>query len=313
MRYDPRYLRSGTFTSGRAANPGGKWMINNAGWNSPVDYSESTSKPLIAIIGDSYVEAFAVNSDENFAGVLRNLLRDNYRVYSFGISGAPLSQYLQMSRYVQKHFHPDVLVVCVVHNDFDESLAKFSSAPFFLRITGEPGHFQEVAPQPYSSKPWKRMLKRSAIVRYVYENLSVWKRFPENAERPQLKNYVANIDATSVNQSKAIIEDATYFIVDKIRMENPQIPILFMMDALRQEIYSGANEKSPIQWMNELMKNASAKNNCYFLDLTTSFKEDFRKNHMMFNNNYDWHWNKHGHSVAGKELFEKMKTLGIVH
>jgi hypothetical protein len=313
MRYDTRYLRTGLFTSGRAAHTGGRWTINNAGWNSPIDYSENASTPLIAIIGDSYVEAFSVDSDKNFPSVLRKLIGDHYRVYSFGISGASLAQYLQMSRYVREHFKPKILVFNIIHNDFDESLTQFQSSPYFLRISGQKGNFYEVPPQPYTSHKWKRFFKSSAAARYIYENLSVWKRFSHLDEGPELKSYVANVNATSVNRNKTMIEEATFFLVRKIRTENPGVPIVFMMDALREQIYSGTNQESPLQWMHVLMKNAAETNDCYFFDLTQTFRNHYQKNHQSFNADYDWHWNELGHDLAGKELYQQLKTSEIIH
>jgi hypothetical protein len=105
--YDPddRILRfsmteqlEGVFTRGLLAQQRGKWSINNEGWNSTVDFERSKHKLRIAIIGDSYVEALQVNVEDSITGQLRNLVSPHFDVYGFGISGASLSQYLQMTR-----------------------------------------------------------------------------------------------------------------------------------------------------------------------------------------------------------------------
>ena len=69
---------------------------------------------------------------------LREKLHSQFDVYGFGKSGAPLSQYLQMTRYVIKHFDPEIIVINVIRNDFDESLRRvWPQAPPL--IIGGPG------------------------------------------------------------------------------------------------------------------------------------------------------------------------------
>jgi hypothetical protein len=89
---------------------------------------------LITIIGDSYIEAFKVDVKSSIVSILREKIRDQYGVYGFGKSGAALSQHLQMGRYVSKHFNSDVIVINVVHNDFDESLLSIKNFPYFWEL-----------------------------------------------------------------------------------------------------------------------------------------------------------------------------------
>ncbi len=99
-----RYLRdgdtTGVFTFGRRAQHAAYWHINNEGWNSVVDYhppSERTSR-VVAIVGDSYVEALNVDVNRNLATVLDRMLEDGWDVYSFGLADTPLSQTIQTAR-----------------------------------------------------------------------------------------------------------------------------------------------------------------------------------------------------------------------
>lgn len=56
------------------------------------------------------------------AGRLAKTLAPDIRVYSFGLSGSSLSQYLAYAKYARDAFHPDGLVVVVTDNDYDETL-----------------------------------------------------------------------------------------------------------------------------------------------------------------------------------------------
>lgn len=102
---------------------------NNYGFISNIDYDPESRRPLIAIIGGSYVEAAMVPWNQTGAARLQKRLGSMAHAYTFGASGSALSQYVAYSEYVRKEFAPDVLVIVVVGNDFDESLIKYKSAP----------------------------------------------------------------------------------------------------------------------------------------------------------------------------------------
>ena len=56
---------------------------------------------------------------------------DKYNVYSFGFSGAPLSQYLKWADYSIRVFNSKHLVFNIVARDFDESLLKYKNTKGF--------------------------------------------------------------------------------------------------------------------------------------------------------------------------------------
>ena len=64
---------------------------NNVGYVNDQDYLSTGPRPLIAVIGDLYVEAMMVAHRDTLQGRLEDQLADKARVYSFGASGAPLS------------------------------------------------------------------------------------------------------------------------------------------------------------------------------------------------------------------------------
>jgi len=124
LRYDEKRLTEGVYTIGRYAQQRGKWRVNNYGWISAVDYQrkELRDKPLVAVIGDSYLEAFHVDVDKSVAALLRDSLHGEYDVYQFGISGASLATYLQITRWVDSEFEPDIIVYLVDDDDLEQSM-----------------------------------------------------------------------------------------------------------------------------------------------------------------------------------------------
>jgi hypothetical protein len=168
----------GTYTIGKLANQRGRWRVNNHGWNSSVDYDREKTRKRIAVIGDSYIEAFQVDCDEAYPSLLREEIGDRYDVFSFGMSGSPLSQYLHMSRYACRNFDPDVLIFNVRYNDFLESIFELNrgdTVMMMLSITDN--SIVETTPRPdysFSEFSWKkRLLRKSAVVRYLVFNLKI--------------------------------------------------------------------------------------------------------------------------------------------
>jgi len=57
------------------------------------DYRVDDQRPLMMVIGDSFVEAHHVDTGSTATELLNRKVADAGRVYSMGLSGAPLSQY----------------------------------------------------------------------------------------------------------------------------------------------------------------------------------------------------------------------------
>lgn len=100
---------------------------NAEGWNSTEPHYALARRAgglRVAVIGDSYVHGSFVNVEEGFPEVIeRELTRAGVaaEVLRFGMDGAPLSQYLHVLRREVRAFGPDVVLVQLIHNDFDES------------------------------------------------------------------------------------------------------------------------------------------------------------------------------------------------
>ena len=109
-----------------------KLRVNNDGFISSIDYDPGARGPLVAVIGDSYVEALMVPYQETGQGRLMEALEDQARVYSFAIRGSPLSQYLAFAEYARDKYRPDAMVFVIVGNDFDESLLAYKEEPGYF-------------------------------------------------------------------------------------------------------------------------------------------------------------------------------------
>ena len=98
---------------------------NNYGYINQNNYNANGSSPLMMVIGDSFVEANQVDAGNSAAELLHSRIEPDGRVYSIGLSGAALSQYLAFAEYSKITFHPKSIVFIIIGNDFDESLLKY--------------------------------------------------------------------------------------------------------------------------------------------------------------------------------------------
>ena len=315
IRFDTRTKIKGTFTMGKFAQQQGEWRINNYGWNSDVNYVpyQVRSKPLIAIIGDSYIESFQVDVDKNIAAVLRKLVGEEYEVYSFGTSGAPLSQYLHLSRYVNQYFRPDITVFNMVYNDFGENLREKYNKPHYLQMSKIVGQYVETQINPYKPNRLKQFAKKSALIRYIWLNLRVSTRLTKIKRDIEIKIYNANTDVLKAISNKEEIIDVTSHLVEIIKKENLEKEVFFLMDAPSQDIYHGTIDSSNVKWMNDMLLDACIRNDCHYTDLTMPFLGKYRTDSLRFNSIYDRHWNELGHKTAAITLYNSLVKEGLLY
>jgi hypothetical protein len=309
LRYATTEQREGVVTIGYLAQQRTRWRINKAGWNSDIDFGETKRNLRIAVIGDSYVEALQVNVGDSLAGQLRRMVSPEIEVYDFGISGAPLSQYLQMARYARAHFNPDILVVNVVHNDFDESLCSVKRTAGMLCLEVEGDSVREAPILPYQPNPVLRMARHVALFRYVTVNLKLiaWfqQAFVSNRTNAQ---YNANIDVQEVRSNESRIKQATDYVLKKLQLENEGKPVVFLIDAPRKDIYAGTLAHSNVLWLNELLRTKCREFGFDVIDLTEEFARLFEAHHVHFESEYDWHWNELGHKTAAGKLYDHLSA-----
>jgi hypothetical protein len=301
LHYSIRHQRNGLYTMGPFAEERANWHINNDGWNSPIDYQRDHIKPRLVIIGDSYIEAFQVNADQSLAGQLRQLL-PQIEVYSVGISGAPLSQYLHMARYAMKHFHPSALLINIVHNDFDESLCAVKAPVGMLCLDVNGDTVREQTITAYQPNQWMRLLRKSALMRWLVLNLRITSvRLPGRA-------YQSNVNMQAVDGQRANITTATKYVLRTLAKES-MVPVLLMVDAPRQHVYAGTLSTNPVRWMTELVKKEARLLKLPVVDLAEAFTVQYELDGQRFESQYDGHWNAHGHAIAAKAMLPVLRSV----
>jgi hypothetical protein len=291
------------------------YAINAQGWNSGIgDYRiERTPGTFrVAVVGDSFVEALQVPFDRSLSERLAvELARDDrpVEVLRFGISGAPMSQYLNMIEREVAQYRPDLIIVLVVHNDFDESFefvpGRYISS--FLKLRIENGRVVgEIPPVPWVATPIE-WLRHTATARFFYYR---WLVRPESlknllisAARAEAGRFSANIDARKISAARGDMAAATDYTFGRIANAAKAMGarLLIAMDGDRSAIYAGEADSVPLV-LNRIATEAAQRHGIRFVDLHPVFAADWKANRLSFGFASDGHWNEYGHAVAAKAM-----------
>ena len=95
-----------------------KRKTNSMGFFSDYEYEKNFDGNFV--IGDSQVESGQVQFLNTFHQIIAKKI--NYKVYNFGISGAPLSQYHTYANEICKRYKPKNILMLIIPNDLRQSL-----------------------------------------------------------------------------------------------------------------------------------------------------------------------------------------------
>ena len=280
--------------------------INNYGYASDKEFREADmqTKPVISVIGDTYVEAIQLKNKDTFHAILDENL-PSYDVYPLGIDGSQMPQYLAFAKYADEKFDPKLYVFLIIANDFNESFNSVGRVPghhYFDEFTGL--NFDNYEPSFIKS-----LARRSAFLRYLVIDLQVI---------VQLKR-IFGLEASSVdlsNKRKEFLEIgrlANKKFLRGIQELSLTSNVIILLDGDRKAIYAGLDKKDTDRPVNilfdELGISAKIFPNVDIIDLHNVFKDDYVSNNKRFDYVYDEHWNEHGHAVVSRALTNKIKTL----
>jgi lysophospholipase L1-like esterase len=314
IRYAPNQSGVWRIRNEIAAN----YRINKQGWNSGLtEYTRERRAGVarIAVVGDSYVEALQVPHTQSFAEVLEQTLggRERTEVYRFGISGAPLSQYVHMVEREVALYRPDWIVVTIVHNDFDESYrfvqGRYTSS--FMKFRIESGAVAgETPPTPWRPR-WVDAIRQTATARFLYYRWHVRPQVVLDLVFPRAaadNRWAANVDIDAVLAGQreviAVANHAAGRLAAAARAMGASL--LLVMDGDRFSLYQG-NSTSRAIALNKVMTDAAAHHGVPLLDLQPVFAAHWAVHRRRFDFASDGHWNELGHSVVGVAVAERIR------
>lgn len=300
-----------------------RFRVNNYGFVSNHDYDAAAESPLLAIVGDSFVEAVMVPYEQTCAGRMALRLSPRLRVYSFGISGAPLSQYLAYARYVREEFRPSRMAFVVIANDFLESLLKYSwGYPFMYFAEDDAGELTRVTVPSSPASRWRRIGKKSNLLRYLHSNVGLGAALrvassrrgdgPSPIPLSEL-SHPAHERHELLADSKRAIDRFFELLPEESGLAPAQVA--FVVDGPRASLYSDETRErlqGSLLDVNRRHFMATALAHGYeVVDLLPAFADHWKANGTRFDWPKDDHWNALGHGVCFEELAASALVSGM--
>ena len=282
-----------------------KGRTNNLGFVNDQDYDSTAHTPLLAVIGDSYIEAPMVPFPETMHGRLARCVDGHGRVYSFGASGAPMSEYLGEADFARSRFHPDAVLVLVVGNDFDRSLRWYTgSTGFHVFRRDSAGLVLQLV--NYKPSLYRRIVRHSALARYVILNLAggvdkADQLLRGGRARPK---YVGNTEATFTPERVRDSREAVDEFLKELpaRSGVPPERILVMVDAIRPDMYSSDSLKAAAGSYFDLMRRYLMERAHTAGFEVIDMQPHFLRRHALDGSRFEFpsddHWNGTGHETA---------------
>lgn len=317
-----RYLpdRDFVYSKGPMLRMSNSGHVNNDGFVNDNDYSPDRSAPLIAVVGDSFVEALMVRFPETLSGKLTQTFGDKAKVFSFAASGAALSQYLVWADYAREKYHPDRLVVVIVGNDFDESLLTYKQAPGFHYFNFEASGEAKLVRVDLKPTTLRKLLRRSALVRYLVLNFNLggllsnptsWLGASGNPEK-----FAGNVEALAsderVRLSSRAVQEFLFRLPDKSGLSPDKI--LFVVDGFRyppnDALETKRRNSSFFGVMRGIFITEAQARGFGVVDMDAVFFPHYISSHSRYEFPIDGHWNPLAHHLAADSLFRRLTGNG---
>jgi hypothetical protein len=271
--------------------------VNNAGWVNDQDYARDGKLPLIAVIGDSYVEAQMVPYAETLQGRLAAALQGKFRVYSFAAAGAPLSEFAVYAAYAVREFGASAVVINIADYDFFDSDAAYRQPPGMWVYEGA-GDDKRLHLIPYRPGWLRGVVRHSALIRYLLLNLHL--------DRPLISAHLiagltpigAAAAAEPDPRLAASIGVIPLFLRDLAgRTDLPPGRVLFVMDGKHypQSLVDERTERT-----RQSFRDAAQASGYDAIDLQPLFLSQYRQQATIFEIPSDPHWNGEGHAIAAE-------------
>lgn len=300
--------RTSTWSKGWNFSIVNKVHSNNCGFINNQDYDPKANNSLLAVIGDSYVEAVMVPYSETVQGRLAKFINNSGRVYSFGISGAGLSDYLNLTEYTYKVFKPNAIVFIIISNDFEKLL--------YNKKQGAEGHYyffedpetKELILDKVDYDPgfFKKLLRNSKLFMYLMTNVNIFEGIKQRFKTKE--SYISNIekvkDEKTISDSKRVI-DAFLKQLPK-RSGLGVSKVLFIVDGIREVVYDSGKESETKNSYFDIIRryfiNKAVILGYEVIDMQKVFEEHYRIYKERFEYPTDGHWNGVGHTVAAEAI-----------
>ena len=297
-----------TFSTGWSFKNVNRGRINNAGFVNDQDYRKQDAKPLLAVIGDSYIEARMIRYRETLQGRLAAALENDFRVYSFAASGAPMSEYLIWAQHAVRDYGARALVINIVLNDFDESYLAYRTSPVYWVYDAETDGRLRLRFFEYRQSTLRAVLSRSALARYLMINLKLeyfiqalplWHAPATQTAATGTQTGAGTSEDAEAGRTRISLAVIDAFFRDlKAMVALSPDRILFLVDGFHYPGAAASGAGSYVDRMRKAFLAKAAGMGYGVTDLDPLFFARYRKSGETFEVPDDGHWNAIGHQVA---------------
>ena len=299
---------------------------NNAGWVSDIDYYRDADTPLLAFVGDSYVEGDHLEWGDTCHGRLAQLLEEEIRVYSFGMNAAPLSQHLAYAEHARDAYRPSALVIPIIDNDFDRSLRRFQRPRlhhifFAFEETRDGGLVLAPPKAPPRDEPASAVSalrrwvsERSRFLRYrsnhvVLTRAIINEERYRNVSQPSddfIWTHPATADPDRLTASRRAVDAFLQMLPERSGLHPRRV--VFVVDGIRPFRYTEGWEHRWEGSYHDAMRRyfiSEARADGYqVIDMHPVFVDHYRLHEQPFNWLRDIHWNTLGHGLCAEQVIQ---------
>ncbi len=291
---------------------------NAHGFTASYDYDATATSPLVAVVGDSFIEALQVPFAESLTGRLQAALGNHGRSYAFAQSGSPLSQYVACVEHAAVTYHPEKIVVAVVGNDFDESVYAHRQRDGIHHLHPRPGGGFDFKLTPLPEPGLVvRMVRHSALTLYLARNLGIgnvgeWFKSRAAHAADERSRYVGNTSAAADPTRIAEGEQVIAWFLATLPKAASLAPrdIAIVVDGMRPELYDtaalAAAQGSYFGRMRASLIRQAKAQGFQVIDMEPVFRAAYAIDRLPFEYRNDGHWNPHGHAVVAAAVREAL-------
>jgi hypothetical protein len=293
--------------------------VNNAGFMNDQDYRKQDAKPLLAVVGDSYIEARMISYPDTLQGRLASVLGRDFRVYSFAGGGAGLSQFLIWAQHAVRDYGARAVIINVVAVDFDRSFEEYRQSPLYWDYAADEAGQLNLHLIEYRRSPFRALLSKSALARYLILNLKVEqaiRTLPQTIrtlslmrENPQVSNDGGGPDPKRMKISYAIIE--AFFRDLRAMVDLPPDRVLFTMDGYHYPEAAATGAGGYFDLMRRAFRAKSGALGYGFIDLDPFFFSHYRAHRETFEIPDDGHWTATAHGIAAEAVLASEFVKGL--
>ncbi|MEO0798083.1 MAG: SGNH/GDSL hydrolase family protein, partial [Pseudomonadota bacterium] len=212
------------------------------------------------------------------------------------------------------NYRPDVVIVPLIHNDFDEMYrglkSRYASSFMKLRRTTD-GEVAEVAPGTFRPGLADK-LRASAAFRYLYYETNLYihakswinRLYWGGSEEWDPAFISSAVDIRKVNDHESNRFFARYVLREmKALSQEHGFRLIIAMDGVRDAIYDG---RKPMDYeigrLNRIARDLTAELGLTFVDFHDTFARDYALHRKRFEFSYDWHWNERANRLVAETL-----------